>query len=61
MQFERNTRAGNLNFFTKLAIKLILLILFVLITIILIDRIDFPSPNKKIEKLVPNENFKIVK
>ena len=61
MQFERNTRAGNLNFFTKLAIKLILLILFVLVAIVLIDRIDFPSPNKKIEKVVPNENFKIVK
>tara|TARA_X000000368_G_scaffold374599_1_gene326370 strand:- start:304 stop:489 length:186 start_codon:yes stop_codon:yes gene_type:complete len=61
MQFERNTRAGGLNFFTKLAIKLILLILFVLIAIVLIDRIDFPSPNKKIEKVVPNENFKIVK
>ena len=61
MQFERNTRAGNLNFLTKLVIKLILLILFVLIAIILIDRIDFPSPNKKIEKVVPNENFKIVK
>ena len=61
MQFERNTRAGNLNFFTKLAIKLILLILFVLVAIVLIDRIDFPSPIKNIEKVVPNENFKIVK
>ena len=33
----------------------------VLIAIVLIDRIDFPSPNKKYEKVVPNENFKIVK
>ena len=61
MQFERNTRAGSLNVLMKLAIKFILLIIVVLIAIVLIDRIDFPSPNKKIEKVVPNENFKIVK
>ena len=61
MQFERNTRAGSLNVLTKLAIKFILLIVVVLIAIVLIDRIDFPSPNKKYEKVVPNENFKIVK
>ena len=23
--------------------------------------VDFPAPNKKIEKILPNENFKIVK
>ena len=37
----------------------IIVVLFV--GVILIDRIDFPSPNKKYEKVVPNENFKIVK
>jgi|TARA_B100001029_G_scaffold169926_1_gene165283 hypothetical protein len=61
MQFERNTRAGSLNVITKLAIKFILLIVVVLIAVVLIDRIDFPSPNKIYEKVVPNENFKIVK
>jgi len=61
MQFERNTRAGSTKLLIKLLIKLIMLVLFVLIAIILIDRIDFPAPEKKIEKIVPNENFKIVK
>tara|TARA_B100000287_G_scaffold119332_1_gene111314 strand:+ start:161 stop:346 length:186 start_codon:yes stop_codon:yes gene_type:complete len=61
MQFERNTRVSSGNTLIKLAIKLILLILFVLIAVVLIDRIDFPSPNQKFEKTVPNENFKIVK
>ncbi len=61
MQFERNTRAGGLNVLARLVIKFILLIIVILIAIVLIDRIDFPSPNKKFEKVVPNENFKIVK
>jgi len=61
MQFEKKTRAGNASVIIKLLIKLTLIILFFLISVILIDRIDFPSPNKKIEKVVPNENFKIVK
>ena len=29
--------------------------------VVLIDRIDFPSPNNTIEKKVPNENFKVIK
>ena len=27
----------------------------------LIDKIEFPSPNKNIEKVLPNENFKVIK
>ena len=42
-------------------IKIILALAVLFIAIILIDRIDFPSPIKKIEKVIPNENFKIVK
>ena len=26
-----------------------------------IDKIDFPTPNKKIEKIISNENLKVVK
>jgi hypothetical protein len=61
MQFEKKTRAGNMRGVTKLLIKVILIFLALLIVVILIDRIDFPSPIKKIEKVIPNENFKIVK
>ena len=61
MQFEKKTRAGKMSNIVKLLIKVVLIFLALLIAVILIDRIDFPSPIKKIEKIIPNENFKIVK
>ena len=61
MQFEKKTRAGYMSGIVKLLIKVVLIFLALLITVVLIDRIDFPSPIKKIEKVIPNENFKIVK
>ena len=61
MQFEKKTRVGSTRTIIKLLIKIILICLVLLIVVILIDRIDFPSPTKKIEKVIPNENFKIVK
>tara|TARA_Y100001935_G_scaffold188983_1_gene157260 strand:+ start:26 stop:208 length:183 start_codon:yes stop_codon:yes gene_type:complete len=37
-------------------------ILIILVGLIYaLGSIDFPAPNKKIEKIIPNENFKIVK
>jgi len=44
-----------------LVIKLCIVIIIVLVTIFLLNKIDFPAPKKEIEKIVPNENFKIVK
>ena len=61
MQFEKKTRVGSIRAIIKLLIKIILICLVLLIAVIFIDRIDFPSPTKKIEKVIPNENFKIVK
>ena len=61
MQFEKKTRVGSTRAIIKLLIKIILICLVLLIAVIFIDRIDFPSPTKKIEKIIPNENFKIVK
>ena len=60
MQFEKKTR-GSTSSIIKLLIKIILICLVLLIAVIFIERIDFPSPTKKIEKVIPNENFKIVK
>ena len=60
MQFEKKTR-GSTSSIIKLLIKIILICLVLLIAVILIDKIDFPSPIKIIEKVIPNENFKIVK
>ena len=61
MEFEKKTRIGNPNGIFGIMIKIILLIFILVISIVLIDRINFPSPTKKIEKVIPNENFKIVK
>ena len=61
MQFQKKTSGSTLGTLVKFLIKLLALILVVFIAIILIDRINFPSPNKKIEKTIPNENFKVIK
>ena len=61
MEFEKKTTIGNPKGIFGIMIKIILLIFILVISIVLIDRINFPSPTKKIEKVIPNENFKIVK
>jgi hypothetical protein len=59
MQFTRNTRSsGNAK---SLIVKLGLVIVLLITTIFLLSKIDFPAPIKEIEKIIPNENFKIVK
>jgi hypothetical protein len=44
-----------------LVIKSILGLVVILGLIFFINKIDFPAPKKVIEKIIPNENFKIVK
>ena len=61
MQFEKKTRIGSSKGIFGILIKIILVLIVLFISLILIDRIDFPSPIKKIEKVIPNEKFKIVK
>jgi len=59
MQFTKKTssRTNILRLVTKLVLAL-----FVSIGIVfLLNKIDFPAPKKEIEKIIPNENFKIVK
>ena len=60
MQFQRNSSIAR-NSMKKVIIKVFLIFLILFISVILVDKIDFPSPNKKIEKVIPNENLKIVK
>ena len=45
----------------NLIIKSIIGLVVILGLVFLINKIDFPAPNKEIEKIIPNENFKIVK
>ena len=59
MQFTKNTRSSQS--VLGLAVKLSLVLILVLGAIFLLNKIDFPAPKKVIEKIIPNENFKIVK
>ena len=61
MQLQRKTSIGKLNGVIKILIKVCLVLLLVFISAILVDKIDFPSPNKKIEKIISNEDLKIIK
>ena len=61
MQFTKKTSSGKVSAIGKFLLKVILLVFVFFIVIILISKIDFPAPNKKIEKIIPNENFKTIK
>ena len=61
MQFQKKTRFGNSGGIVKLLIKVFLIIAFIFVGVILLDRVDFPTPIKKIEKIISNEKFKTVK
>ena len=60
MQFKKNTSSGKNNLIA-IAVKLSLGLIFVLGLVLFLNTIDFPAPKKEIEKVIPNENFKIVK
>ena len=60
MQFNKNTSSGRFNMM-GLVVKSILGLVFISAIIFFINKIDFPAPKKEIEKIIPNENFKIVK
>jgi len=61
MQFQKKTSVSKSGYLVKILIKVTLLFLTVLFLIVLVDKINFPYPNQKIEKIVPNETFKVVK
>ena len=61
MQFEKKTRIGSPKGIFGIIIKIILSVLVLAVIIILVDRINFPSPVKQIEKVISNENYKIIK
>ena len=61
MQFYKKTRVGKYSLIIKFLIKAAIFFLILFIAIVLVDKIEFPAPHKKIEKIIPNENLKIVK
>ena len=58
MQFSKNTSTGAGK---GLLVKTALVLIIIIGAVILLGKIDFPSPNKEIEKIIPNEKLKIVK
>ena len=60
MQFIKNTSSGKASII-GLVIKSIIGLGVILGIIFFLSTIDFPSPKKEIEKIIPNENFKIIK
>ena len=61
MHFYKKTSIGKSNNYIKLLIKIILVCILFFVILMMLDQINFPAPNKKIEKLIPNENFKVIK
>ena len=61
MQFTKKTSSGKVTALGKFLIKFILVVFVLFLGLIFISKIDFPAPSKKIEKIIPNENFKKIK
>jgi len=59
MQFIKKTSSSRniIGIITKLTLVSVVIFLI----IFLLNKIDFPAPKKEIEKIISNENFKIVK
>jgi len=60
MQFSKNTSSGKASI-VAFVVKSIIGFGVILGIIFFLSKIDFPAPKKEIEKIISNENFKIVK
>jgi len=61
MQFQKKTSFSKSFVLVKFLIKCLIVLFVLFLSIVLIDKIEFPYPNKQIEKIIPNENLKVVK
>ena len=59
MQFYKKTSSRKS--LIEIIIKLSLILLFILSIVFFLNKIEFPAPKKDIQKIIPNEKFKIVK
>tara|TARA_B110000967_G_C18394705_1_gene321616 strand:+ start:45 stop:221 length:177 start_codon:yes stop_codon:yes gene_type:complete len=58
MLLSKNTSTGiSKNFL----IKMVIILIIIISTVIMLGKIDFPSPNKEIKINIPNEKLKIIK
>ena len=58
MLLSRNTSTGKNK---SLLIKIILILFIIFGAIVMLSKIDFPTPNKEIKKIISNEKLKIIK
>ena len=61
MEFQRKNNNSIISKLRGPLVKLMFILIILVGFIYGLGSIDFPAPNKKIEKIIPNENFKIVK
>ena len=59
MQFYKKTSSRKS--LIGIILKLTLILLFILGIVFFLNKIEFPTPIKDIQKIIPNEKFKIVK
>ena len=61
MQFYKKTSIGSSVNPLKIIIKVVVILVMIFGILLLVSKINFPSPNQLIEKKIPQENLKIVK
>ena len=61
MQFYKKTSIGNSINPLKIIVKVVVILAIIFGILLLVSKINFPSPNQLIEKKIPQENLKIVK
>tara|TARA_Y100000590_G_scaffold70593_1_gene77265 strand:- start:1744 stop:1929 length:186 start_codon:yes stop_codon:yes gene_type:complete len=61
MEFQRKNNNSITGRLKGPLVKIIFIFIVLIGFIYALGSINFPAPNKKIEKIIPNENFKIVK
>ena len=61
MEFQRKNNNSLTGRLKGPLVKIIFVTIVLIGFIYALGFINFPAPNKKIEKIIPNENFKIVK
>ena len=61
MEFQRKNNNSIIGKLRGPIVKIAFILIIIAGFIYALGSIDFPAPNKKIEKIIPNENFKIIK
>ena len=61
MEFQRKNNNSIIGMLRGPLVKITFILIILVGFVYVLGSIDFPAPNKTIEKIIPNENFKIVK